>query len=70
MGRDKARDDKYFSCSDQHEIEYVVRQYDDRDGVRKLLKDRCVDKTISYSTNLEVYKIIEKELGYKIPVNY
>ena len=66
--RDKARDDTFFNCSDQHEIEYVVRQYKDREGVRKLLKEKCADKTISYSTNLEVYQIIKKELGYEVPV--
>lgn len=70
MGRNKARDDKFFNCTDQHEVNYVVGLYKDRDGVRKLLEKRCADNTINYSTNLEVYQIIEAELGYDIPVSH
>ena len=70
MARDKARDDKFFNCTDQHEIDYVVSLYSNQDLVRNLLKKRCADGTIHYSTNLEVYKIIKKELGYDISVSY
>lgn len=70
MGSNKARDDEFFNCSEQHEIEYVVGLYEDRDGVRKLLSERCADGAIHYSTNQEVYQLIKKELGYDIPVSY
>jgi hypothetical protein len=70
MARDKARDDKYFSCSEQHEIDYVSGLYDESDEVREFLKKRCDDGTIHYSTNLEVYQLIKDELGYDIPVDY
>lgn len=70
MTRNKARDDKFFNCTDQHETDYIVGLYEDRDGVRDLLRRRCADNTIHYSTNLEVYKLIKSELGYDIPVSY
>lgn len=70
MARDKARDDKYFNCSEQHEINYVAGLYDQSDEVREFLRNRCDDCTIHYSTNLEVYQLIKDELGYDIPVDY
>ncbi|MEX0595518.1 MAG: hypothetical protein WD512_03380, partial [Candidatus Paceibacterota bacterium] len=62
--------DKFFNCTDQHEIDYVVGLYEDRVGVRELLTKRCADGTIHYSTNLKVYQVIKDELGYDIPVEY
>lgn len=60
-------DHKHFNCSEQYEHDYIVRQYKDtqRPKVRELLKKRCGDGTINYSTHNEVYELIEKELGYK-----
>ncbi|MEX2483643.1 MAG: hypothetical protein WED10_03755 [Brumimicrobium sp.] len=69
MEKDKARDDKFFNCSEQHEVDYVAGLYKDHEGVRELLKKRCADGTIHYSTSLEVYKLVKKELGYDIPVS-
>lgn len=70
MEKDKARDDKFFNCSEQHEVDYVSGLYNDSEGVRNFLKKKCADGTIHYSTSLEVYKLIKKELGYDIPVSY
>lgn len=68
MGRDKARDDKYFNCSEQHEIDYVAGLYDESDKVRDFLVKKCADGTIHYSTNLQVYQLIKDVLGYDIPL--
>jgi hypothetical protein len=70
MAKDKARDDKFFNCSKQHEVDYVAGLYEDSAGVRDLLAKKCADGTIHYSTNLEVYKIIKDELGYDIKVGH
>lgn len=70
MGSNKARDDKFFNCSEQHEIDYVCRHYKDQNGVRKLLEEKCADGTIKYSTSLEVYKLIKNEMGYEIPIEH
>tara|TARA_B100000508_G_scaffold55003_1_gene42586 strand:+ start:6093 stop:6305 length:213 start_codon:yes stop_codon:yes gene_type:complete len=70
MARDKSRDDKFFNCTDEHEVNYVVSLYEDRDGVRDLISKKCEDGKIHYSTNLEVYQLIKDELGYDIPVSY
>lgn len=58
-------DHKYFNCSEQHEHNYVVNQYDELDGhiVRDHLKEWCEDGTINNSTHQEVYDLIETELN-------
>lgn len=58
-------DHKYFNCSEQHEHDYVARQYaaSHRPRVRQFLKDKCDDGTIRYNTHNEVYQLIKKELG-------
>lgn len=67
MGRDKAKDDKYFNCSQQHEIDYVAGLYKEKEKVRNFLITKCKDGTIKNNTHKEVYQLIEKELGYPIP---
>ena len=70
MARDKARDDKFFNCSESHEHDYVAGLYSvgDRPAVRKLLKDACADNRIKNSTHMEVYELIKAELGLPIPI--
>lgn len=60
--------DKFFNCSEQHEIDYVAGLYIDSSRVQELLKKRCADGKIHYSTYLDVFKLIKKELGYDAPV--
>ena len=67
MARDKSRDDKFFNCSEEWEFKYVSELYDKNDEVYDYLKEKCDDGTISYSTHMEVYEIIEKKFGYPIP---
>lgn len=69
MAKDKARDDMFFNCSKQNEVDYVAGLYTDSEGVRNLLKKKCDDGSIHYSKHIEVYELIEKELGYDIPVS-
>ncbi|MFR4480056.1 MAG: hypothetical protein ACLUBL_12135 [Fusobacterium sp.] len=58
-------DHKFFNCSEEHEREYIIRQYPQnaRDIVRSYLYISCVDGTIKNSTHEEVYNLIKTELG-------
>jgi hypothetical protein len=55
---------EYFNCSEQHEHDYVVSQYEKLNGiiVREYLEQWCEDGTIDNSTHKEVYDLIEEEL--------
>lgn len=67
MVRDKARDDKYFNSGEEYEAAYVASLYPERNKVRQFIKNKTEDGTIKYMTHQEVYKLIQKELGYPIP---
>jgi len=67
MGRDKARDDKFFNCSEKYEYRYVSNLYGiNSEEVHLFLAEKCQDGTIYYSTHMEVYRYIKKMLGYAI----
>lgn len=70
MARDKAKDDKLFNCSEEHERNYVATLYgaNRKSNVLTFLTTGCNNKTIFHSTHLEVYKMIKAGLGYEIPV--
>ncbi len=69
MARDKARDDKFFNCSEEHEDNYVASLYGtNKDKVSDFLVEKCDDNTINYSTHTEVYELIKDSYGYPIPV--
>ena len=67
MKRDKKRDDHFFSCQAEHEIAYVTGLYQDPKKVREFLRENCPGSIIRYLTHMVLYKLIEKDLGYKIP---
>ena len=67
MARDKARDDEFFNCSQEHEFQYVSGLYSEKEKVYKYLKEKCADGTIKYSTHMQVYEMIANDLGYPIP---
>ena len=68
MARDKARDDKYFNCKQEHEDGYVAGLYgSNKDKVSTFLSNKCADKTINNSTHKEVYNLIKEKLGYALP---
>lgn len=57
-------DHKHFNCSQDHELDYVSRRYDEKQRVRvrKFLKEKCKNGDIKYSTHDEVYDLIKTEL--------
>lgn len=71
MARDKAKDDKLFNCSQEHERNYVASLYgaNRKTSVLSFLTAGCGDNTIFHSTHMEVYKLIKADLGYEIPVS-
>ena len=68
MARDKSKDNLYSNCSQDSEHEYVAGLYEDGAGVLIFLKAECKENRIHYSTHMEVYKLIEKELNYPVPI--
>jgi len=64
MARDKARDDKYFNCKQEHEDGLYGSN---KDKVSTFLSNKCDNNTIKYSTHKEVYNLIKEELGYPLP---
>jgi hypothetical protein len=68
MGRDKAKDDKLFNCSQEWELNYVAGLYIEKQIVLEFLKDNCKKGTIKDFTHMEVYKLIERKLGYAVPI--
>lgn len=67
MSRDKTKDDKYFNCSQEHELDYVSGLYADKQAVREYLVEKCESGAIKYSTHQQVYKMIQDDLGFPIP---
>ncbi len=67
MARDKAKDDVYFNCSQEHEFDYVSNLYTEQKKVDNFLKENCAKGNINYSTHKEVYVMIYEKLGYPVP---
>lgn len=68
MARDMSRDHKYFNCKQEHELRYVSGLYPQSSVVHAFLKANCDNQKIHYSTHMEIYQLIEKELGFPIPI--
>jgi hypothetical protein len=69
MGRDKAKDDRLFNCSEPHEADYVAGLYPGHEEeVRELLQKLCLAGEIKNSTHLEVYRLIKEKLKLSIPL--
>lgn len=67
MIRNKARDDKYFNFDEEYEINYVAGLYKEKTKVRDFLKANMGKNGNKYLTHQELYKLIQKELGYPFP---
>jgi len=68
MARDKARDDKFFNCEQEHEDNYVSNLYGiNHSLISVFLKTACENNTIKYSTHTAVYELIKTKLGFSIP---
>ena len=68
MARDKAKDEKFFNCSEDYEIDYVAAQYANKQKVKDFIILKCKAGVIKYMTHKQLYELIQKELGYSIPV--
>jgi len=64
MSTDKAKDDKYFNCGEEHEFKYLSGLYNKNNEVYDFLKAKCKSDEIKYSTHEEVYIMIKNKLGY------
>jgi hypothetical protein len=67
MWRDKEKDVKEFKCHQDSELNYVARLYNDKIIVKAFLIGKCKMRSIKYFTYMDIYKLIEKELGYPVP---
>lgn len=67
MTRDNKKDDIEFKCHQDSELNYVASLYEDKLIVKAFLIGNCKIRSIKYFTYVEIYKLIEKELGYSIP---
>ncbi|WP_041230171.1 hypothetical protein ACMC5U_07270 [Deferribacteres bacterium DY0609] len=58
----------YIFKDKDYEIKYVASLYPTKkDKVAVFLKEKCKSGEISYSTHMEVYNLIKKELGLPLP---
>lgn len=69
LGRDLARDQKSFNCSQEHELDYVSGLYANKIEVYNFLVAACKNNLIKNSTHMQVYQLIKSRLGYEIPVH-
>lgn len=69
MGRDKAKDDKSFNCSQEHELNYVSGLYANKKTVFDFLVISCRNNSLKNSTHMQVYQLIKSKLGYEIPLH-
>ncbi len=68
MARDKAKDDKHFNCTQEHETDYVASLYPHaKDEVKNFLATACMDKSLHDSTHKDVYELIKLKLGHSQP---
>lgn len=63
MSKDLARDQKFFNCSEEHEVKYVSGRFSDSEKVYAFLKSSCKSGKIKYFSHDKVYALIKTELG-------
>ncbi|WP_300331637.1 hypothetical protein [Fusobacterium sp.] len=57
-------DNKYFTCSESSEIEYVASQYPGQEEIiKEFLEKSCKDGTIYYMTHEDIHKLIKEKLN-------
>lgn len=59
------RDNKFFNCSEEHELNYVAGKYEDREKVKEFIRQKCADKTIHYWTQEKLAQYLA-ENGFKL----
>jgi hypothetical protein len=67
--RDRAKDKRLFNCTEFAELNSIVELYAARrqPSVRKFLMNAIADGTIYQDTYMEIYRLIDKKLGYAVP---
>lgn len=59
-----AKDNKYFNCSEKHEIEYLAKKFKEpKEDVIKAIKQLCKEGKIKYSTHPEAEQAL-KDSGF------
>lgn len=58
-----SRDQDYFNCTQDHELNYVAGLYKESKEVKLTLIKLCSNNKIHYSTHADVYAILD-ELGF------
>ena len=64
MAQNLSRDQKFFNCSEEHELKYVSGLYSESQKVYDYLVSNCKSGKIKYSSHAEVYALIKNELGF------
>ena len=62
------RDHKYFNCTQDdsyNELEYRIGKYQDKEAVKRFLKEKCEDGIIKYSTHDDVKKLLA-DAGFRL----
>ncbi|TLX75208.1 hypothetical protein E9993_09915 [Labilibacter sediminis] len=67
MSRSKSKDNHVFTCDQTHVLNYLTHLYGKDETVESFLRRHCAKGTIENKTHLELFQMIEKELGYPIP---
>lgn len=56
-----SKDSKFFNCSEQHEIEYLAKKFQEpKDVVIAKIKELCSNKTLHYSTHEQAQNALIK----------
>ncbi|MFK5883986.1 MAG: hypothetical protein QM489_06605 [Candidatus Izemoplasma sp.] len=54
-----AKDNKFFNCSEKHEIDYLASKFfGQKEDILLKIKELCNTKKIHYSTHKEVEKLL------------
>ncbi len=67
MARNKLYDEHVFKSNETHKINYFSHLYGKDENVKRFLKRNCALGRIQNKTHLELFQLIEKELGIPIP---
>jgi len=67
MARDTERDDKYFNCFKENDLNYISNLYIQKVEVKVCLKEVFNTSLIKYFTYKEAFQIIKEKLGCDIP---
>ncbi|GAF03164.1 hypothetical protein [Saccharicrinis fermentans] len=67
MARNKSNDKLVFSWEHPYQLNYFAHLYGKNEEVEKFLRRHCANGSLENKTHLEVFEMIEEELGFPIP---